>query len=114
MFSTREYLEKKTGPYGVCRLSYLQSLVTEFQESPESENETKEQILANLANFAYDPINYEYFKKLNIADLFLDCLDEDNDLLVEFAIAGICNCCLGKSTNYFFNAIGLENLLATC
>ena len=33
--------------------------------------EAKEQILANLANFAYDPINYEYFKKLNIADLFL-------------------------------------------
>ena len=38
MFSTREYLEKKTGPYGVGRLSYLQSLVTEFQESAESDN----------------------------------------------------------------------------
>ncbi len=33
MFSSREYLEKKTGPYGVGRFSYLQSLVTEFQDT---------------------------------------------------------------------------------
>ncbi|GFN87084.1 Armadillo repeat-containing protein 7-like [Plakobranchus ocellatus] len=96
MFSTREYLDKKSGPYGVGRLSYLQSLVTEFQESAESDTDTKEQILANLANFAYDPINYGYFKKLNVIDLFLDCLDEENEKLVEFAIGGICNCCLDK------------------
>ena len=31
----------------------------------------KLQVLANLANFAYDPINYEDFQKLNILDLFL-------------------------------------------
>lgn len=31
----------------------------------------KEEILANLANFAYDPINYEHFRKLNVMDLFL-------------------------------------------
>ncbi|GFR64311.1 armadillo repeat-containing protein 7-like [Elysia marginata] len=96
MFSTREYLEKKTGPYGVGRLSYLQSLVTEFQDSSQSDHEIKEQLLANLANFAYDPINYEFFKKLNIVDLFLDCLEEENERLVEFAIGGLCNCCLDK------------------
>ncbi|KAK3783324.1 hypothetical protein RRG08_044333 [Elysia crispata] len=112
MFSTREYLEKKTGPYGVGRLSYLQSLVTEFQESAESDNETKEQILANLANFAYDPINYEYFKKLNITDLFLDCLDEENDKLVEFAIGGICNCCLDKEIkDHIIGASGIELII---
>ena len=33
--------------------------------------EYKLQVLANLANFAYDPINYEYFRKLNVLDLFL-------------------------------------------
>ena len=31
----------------------------------------KEEILANLANFAYDPINYDHFRKLNIVDLFM-------------------------------------------
>ena len=31
----------------------------------------KEEILANLANFAYDPINYDHFRKLNVVDLFL-------------------------------------------
>ena len=33
MFSTKAYLEKKTGPYGIGRLSYLQSLVVEYQDS---------------------------------------------------------------------------------
>ena len=33
MLSTREQLEKRTGPYGVGRLSFLQSLVTEFQDT---------------------------------------------------------------------------------
>lgn len=31
----------------------------------------KQQVLANLANFAYDPVNYDYFRELNILDLFL-------------------------------------------
>ncbi|EMP30914.1 Armadillo repeat-containing protein 7 [Chelonia mydas] len=66
------------------RLEYLQALVTEFQvtESPEA----KEQVLANLANFAYDPKNYEYLRQLQVLDLFLDMLTEDNETLVEFAI----------------------------
>lgn len=33
MFSTKEQLDKKTGPYGVGRFSYLQSLVTEYQDT---------------------------------------------------------------------------------
>ena len=31
----------------------------------------KEEILANLANFAYDPVNYGHFRKLNVVDLFM-------------------------------------------
>ena len=69
MFSSKEYLEKKTGAWGVGRFKYLQALVTEFQDTSKKEN--KLQVLANLANFAYDPINYEYFRQLNILDLFL-------------------------------------------
>ena len=33
--------------------------------------DAKLQVLANLANFAYDPINYEYLRQLNVIDLFL-------------------------------------------
>ena len=33
MFSTKEKLDKKTGTFGVGRLNFLQSLVTEFQDT---------------------------------------------------------------------------------
>ena len=33
--------------------------------------ESKQQVIANLANFAYDPLNYDYMRRLNILDLFL-------------------------------------------
>ena len=33
--------------------------------------ESKLQILANLANFAYGPINYEYLRILNVIELFI-------------------------------------------
>ena len=33
--------------------------------------ESKLQILANLANFAYDSINYEYLRILNVIELFI-------------------------------------------
>jgi len=63
------------------------------------------QIIANLANFGYDPINYQFFRTLNVIDLFLDVLAEEdqdkedkeyNDTIMQFAIGGICNCCLGR------------------
>ncbi|XP_069128321.1 armadillo repeat-containing protein 7-like isoform X1 [Argopecten irradians] len=95
MFSSKAQLDKKTGEYGVGRFSYLQSLVTEYQDT--DSDESKQQVLANLANFAYDPINYEHFKILNIVDLFLDVLDEPDQKLVEYAIGGLCNCCLDKT-----------------
>ena len=67
--------------------------------------EYKLQIIANLANFGYDPINYQFFRTLNVIDLFLDVLAEEdqdkedkeyNDTIMQFAIGGICNCCLGR------------------
>lgn len=58
--------------------------------------EAKEQVLANLANFAYDPINYGYIRQLQIIDLFLQSLSENNIKLVRFAAGGICNLCLGE------------------
>ena len=58
--------------------------------------EAREQVLANLANFAYDPINYGYIRQLQIIDLFLHTLSENNLKLVRFAAAAICNLCAGK------------------
>ncbi|XP_064225592.1 armadillo repeat-containing protein 7 isoform X2 [Aotus nancymaae] len=76
----------KVDPH-VGRLGFLQALVTEFQET--QSQDAKEQVLANLANFAYDPNNYEYLRQLQVLDLFLDSLSEENETLVEFAIARI-------------------------
>ncbi|CAL1530339.1 unnamed protein product [Lymnaea stagnalis] len=112
MFSSKEYLDRKTGPYGIGRLSYLQSLVTEFQDT--TDEDAKEQVLANLANFAYDPINYEFFKKLNVVDLFLDCLEENNEKLIEFSIGGICNCCLDKVLKQHIIESGGIELIIKC
>ncbi|CAI7767682.1 unnamed protein product, partial [Closterium sp. NIES-53] len=65
------------------------ALVTEFQTT--QNEEAKEQIVANLANFAYDPINYDHLRKLNVLELFLDCLTEENAKLVDFGMGGLCN-----------------------
>lgn len=48
--------------------------------------EAKEQILANLANFAYDPRNMKSLRMLQVTELFLDMLTEENDNFVEFGI----------------------------
>lgn len=110
MFSTKEQLDKKTGPYGIGRLSYLQSLVTEFQDT--NSLESKQQVLANLANFAYDPLNYDYFRTLNVLDLFLDAVEETDDKLVEFAVGGISNCCLDKENKeYFLKNNGVQSVI---
>ncbi|XP_040312307.1 armadillo repeat-containing protein 7 isoform X2 [Herpailurus yagouaroundi] len=76
----------KVDPH-VGRLGYLQALVTEFQET--ESQDAKEQVLANLANFAYDPNNYQYLRQLQVLDLFLDSLSEENENLVEFAIGAL-------------------------
>nr|XP_024384622.1 armadillo repeat-containing protein 7-like [Physcomitrium patens] len=90
MFSNAVRQKERTGKYGTARDQYLQDLVTEFQQTVHEE--TKEQVVAHLANFAYDPFNFEYLRALNVLDLFLDCLAEPNEKLVEFSLGGICNC----------------------
>ncbi|NXC56122.1 ARMC7 protein, partial [Aleadryas rufinucha] len=117
------------------RLEYLQALVTEFPVTDSTGNkrrcslalsvwrgsshtrpfslaEAKEQVLANLANFAYDPSNYEYLRQLQVLDLFLDMLTEDNETLVEFAMGGLCNLCLDKTNKeYILEANGVEPII---
>uniref|UniRef100_A0A4W5Q4F3 Armadillo repeat containing 7 n=1 Tax=Hucho hucho TaxID=62062 RepID=A0A4W5Q4F3_9TELE len=74
---------------GSDRFEYLQTLVTEFQDT--DSDEAKEQVLANLANFAYDPRNLEDLRTLQVTELFLDMLTEENENFVEFGIGGLCN-----------------------
>lgn len=63
--------------------------------------ESKQQVLANLANFAYDPINFQFIRELGIVDIFLAQLSENNEVLLNFALAGLCNLSLGKFEIYF-------------
>ncbi|XP_051114709.1 GTP-binding protein YPTM2-like isoform X2 [Andrographis paniculata] len=91
MFTNDRRQKEREGKYGTPRLQYLQELVTQFQNS--SDEEMKEKIVANLGNFAYDPYNYTFLRQLNVLELFLDCLTEPNERLVEFALGGICNAC---------------------
>ncbi|KAL1348574.1 hypothetical protein AAHE18_07G089300 [Arachis hypogaea] len=105
MVSTIERQRERTGKYGSPRFQYLQELVTQFQNTTdEVMSETLFQlhlILANLANFAYDPYNYNFLRQLNVLELFLDCMTEPNEKLVEFGVGGICNCCAGKNASCF-------------
>ena len=91
MFSTPVSLKRRTGRFGVGRFEYLKQLLNEY-ENPVTNDESKIQLLANFANFSYDPINYEFLRRLNIIDLFLDCLRVHNDDdFAHYALAGLCN-----------------------
>ncbi|CAL8087800.1 unnamed protein product [Orchesella dallaii] len=73
------------------RRRYLNQLVDELQTTKSME--AKQQVAANLANFAYDPYNYHFFQEIGVIPLFLAELSVNRDqTLVEFSMAGICNC----------------------
>ncbi|XP_069701951.1 armadillo repeat-containing protein 7 isoform X2 [Periplaneta americana] len=76
--------------------------------------ECKEQVLANLANFAYDPINYEFLRKLNVIDLFLDQLSEENTNFVQFALSGLCNLALDIENKEHILHCGGVRIVAAC
>ncbi|KAL8456480.1 hypothetical protein ACS0TY_034626 [Phlomoides rotata] len=81
MFTNDQRQKELTGKSGTLRLQYLHvllELVAQFQNA--SSEETKEKIIANLGNFAYDPYNYTFSSN-------------PNEKLVEFVVGGICNAC---------------------
>jgi len=55
------------------------------------DKDAQRQVLANLANFAYDPINYAHLKESSVVELFLEQLTSANPRLILHAIAGLCN-----------------------
>lgn len=46
-----------------------------------------------MANFAYDPLNYEFLSKHNILIIFLDLLISANEKLIDHGIVGLSNFC---------------------
>ncbi|XP_071954419.1 armadillo repeat-containing protein 7-like [Antedon mediterranea] len=107
MFSSKQNIKDKGVSSGVGRLQYLQQLVTEFQKT--TDDIYKRQVIANLANFSYDPVNYGYLQQLNVIDLFLDSLSDDN--LVELAVGGLCNIALDKQCKeYILQNDGVQML----
>lgn len=92
LFQTPEEIKSKKGVHRSHRFAYLQRLVNEFQETEDIK--AKQEILAHLANFAYDSVNYEYLRQLHVIDLFLDMLIEEDIELKRFGIGGLCNCCI--------------------
>ncbi|KAL5708144.1 hypothetical protein ACHQM5_018971 [Ranunculus cassubicifolius] len=89
MFTNDNRQLERTGRYGTPRVQYLQELVSEFQNA--TTEESKERVAAHLANFAYDPYNFTFLRQLNVLELFIDCITEPNEKLVEFGAGGICN-----------------------
>ncbi|THG03331.1 armadillo repeat-containing protein 7-like [Camellia sinensis] len=112
MFTNSQRQEERSGKYGTPRLQYLQELVSQFQNA--TSEESKERIVANLANFAYDPYNYTFLRQLNILELFLDCLTEPNEKLVEFGVAGICNSCVDPVNTAIVSQCGGIPLIIQC
>ncbi|XP_055547668.1 LOW QUALITY PROTEIN: uncharacterized protein LOC129731587 [Wyeomyia smithii] len=93
MFSTHDQLRKRTPKEGIDRREYISLLVDEYYETQSLE--AQQQVTANLANFAYDPINWNFLKQAKAHELFVEILTHSIDpLLLLHAAAGICNLCL--------------------
>jgi hypothetical protein len=124
MFSTPGSLHKRTGKCDADRPTYIKQLVEEYK-SVDTSNEYREQILANLGNFAYDPINYEYFRRFSVLDLFLTNLREfvstsaretlgSYSKRLSFSIGGICNICLDEKSKEYLLRQNTVSLMLTC
>ncbi|XP_075983742.1 armadillo repeat-containing protein 7 [Anticarsia gemmatalis] len=105
MFSSKNQLLKRTPENGTDRESFLSLLVDEYLHS--SSYDAKCQVLANLANFAYDPINYKYIRDVGVLDIFLYVIKkESSQQLLHFAVAGVCNLC--------FDPLNAEYIISQC
>ncbi|XP_075235656.1 armadillo repeat-containing protein 7-like [Lycorma delicatula] len=100
MFSTFQRLKERSGHKKPERFEYLKKLVEEYSAITTS-LDMKRQLIANLANFAYDPINYEFLRELSVLNIFLDLLADDDYLLTRFAISGLCNLALDPENKQY-------------
>lgn len=61
----------------------------------------QQQVIANLANFSYDPINFKWLRESGVIDIFLHEIKNGFGILQEFGIAGLCNLSVGKLYTIF-------------
>jgi hypothetical protein len=97
MFTSKKDLLSRASETSVGRFDYLQSLVDSIQGEGGITNEKRARILAHFGNFAYDPVNVDFFIRLHIHDIFLDILhswDDETERLREIAAFSLCNCCV--------------------
>uniref|UniRef100_A0A1B0G4T5 Armadillo repeat-containing domain-containing protein n=1 Tax=Glossina morsitans morsitans TaxID=37546 RepID=A0A1B0G4T5_GLOMM len=100
MYSSHTYLKRKTPEPGVNRQEFIAHLIEEYYTTT-TNVEAQEQVSANLANFAYDPINWDYLKSAEALKLFVELLQTPNENLQLYGIAGLCNICLDKQSHDF-------------
>ncbi|XP_055611612.1 armadillo repeat-containing protein 7-like [Uranotaenia lowii] len=113
MFSSEEQLKKRTPKEGIDRREFISLLVDEYYENISGNLEAQQQVTANLANFAYDPINWGYLKQAKAHELFVEILSEAYDTqLLNHAAAGICNICLDPQIKDYFLQSGLPKHLS--
>ncbi|PIA64264.1 hypothetical protein AQUCO_00100029v1 [Aquilegia coerulea] len=112
MFTNEQRQVERTGRSGTPRVQYLQELVSEFQNA--TSEESKEKVVAHLANFAYDPYNFSFLRQLNVLELFLDCITEPNEKLVEFGAGGVCNACVDPANAAVIAEYGGIPLIIQC
>ncbi|EDV43449.2 uncharacterized protein Dana_GF18496, isoform B [Drosophila ananassae] len=99
MFSSHQSLRRRTPAQGIERPEYIAHLVDEYYTT--TNVEAQEQVTANLANFAYDPINWPYLLQAEALDVFTASLESANPHLKLHGIAALCNICLEKSAVKF-------------
>ncbi|KAH8243765.1 hypothetical protein KR032_009950 [Drosophila birchii] len=99
MFSSHGHLKRRTPAQGIDRREYIGHLVEEYYTT--TNVEAQEQVTANLANFAYDPINWPYLLEADALDVFVASLESQDQHLKLHGIAALCNICLDKSAANF-------------
>ncbi|XP_037954238.1 armadillo repeat-containing protein 7-like isoform X2 [Teleopsis dalmanni] len=92
-------LKRKTPANGINRREFIEHLVEEYHTT--TNIEAKEQVTANLANFAYDPINWKYLKDTKALYVFMEVIPLPNERLQLHALAGLCNICLDAQAKRF-------------
>uniref|UniRef100_A0A182NSM1 GBD/FH3 domain-containing protein n=1 Tax=Anopheles dirus TaxID=7168 RepID=A0A182NSM1_9DIPT len=114
MFSTQERLKRRTPDGGINRRTYLKLLVDEYYET--SNIEAQQQVTANLANFAYDPINWKFLLEAKAHELFFEIVQLSGHgvvdrLLVLHAIVGLTNVSLDPAAaEYIEHSNGFSHL----
>ncbi|XP_070072802.1 uncharacterized protein [Drosophila takahashii] len=99
MFSSHRTLKRRTPAQGIDRREYIGHLVDEYYTT--TNIEAQEQVTANLANFAYDPINWPHLLEADALDVFLASLESQDQALKPHGIAALCNICLDKTAGKF-------------